>query len=135
MSELTRRTPVEEASGIDLTPMLDVVFIMLIFFIVTASFIREASISLERPSPSSAPPSQEQKNVVVSLLADNQIMLDNRRIDHRSLRAYFERHRAANPEAALIINANNAAKTYAVARISDAARQAGIYQITLANAE
>ncbi|WP_101760529.1 biopolymer transporter ExbD [Oceanicoccus sp. KOV_DT_Chl] len=135
MSALTRRSVAEKSAEIDLTPMLDVVFIMLIFFIVTASFIREASISLERPSLNPLPPSTEPKNIVVNLKADNQIFLDNRRIDHRSLRAYFERHRAANPEATLIINANNAAKTYAVAQISDAARQAGIYQITLANAE
>ncbi len=135
MDTFSRRERVEDSSEIDLTPMLDVVFIMLIFFIVTATFIREASITLERPTPSSAPPSTEQKNVVVNLHADNQIYLKQRRIDHRSLRAYFERHKAAHPEAALIINANNAAKTYAVAQISDAARQAGIYQITLANTE
>lgn len=135
MSGLTRRSIVEESSEIDLTPMLDVVFIMLIFFIVTASFIREASMNLERPTPSSVPLTHEQKNIVVNLQADNQIILENRLIDHRSLRAYFERHRAAHPGASLIINANKASKTHAVALISDAARQAGIYQITLANVE
>ncbi len=135
MSILIHKAKVEETSDIDLTPMLDVVFIMLIFFIVTASFIREATIELERPSPSVLPPSSEQQNIVISLQADNQIFLKDRRIDHRSLRAYFERHRAAHPQATLIINANNSAKTYSVVQISDAARQAGIYQITLANVE
>ncbi len=136
MSAYTNNTTAaDDSSGIDLTPMLDVVFIMLIFFIVTASFIREASIDLTRPAPTLLPPSGEQKNIVVNLKGDNQIVLDGRRIDHRSLRAYFERHKAANPEAALIISATSTSKTYAVVQISDAARQAGIYQITLANAE
>ena len=135
MGTLTRRANTETSADIDLTPMLDVVFIMLIFFIVTATFLREAGIELERPTPSSAPESAEQTNVVVELHADNQIYLNQRRIDHRSLRAYFERHRAAHPEATLIIKANNTSKTYAVTQISDAARLAGIYQITLANVE
>lgn len=133
MNTYTRKTAVEQSSEIDLTPMLDVVFIMLIFFIVTATFIREASINLERPPPAKEKSNDEQKNIVIDLQADNQIVLEKRYIDHRSLRAYFERHKAANPEATLIINANNSAKTYAVAQVSDAARQAGIYQITLAN--
>lgn len=135
MSRLIQRRATEKPSEIDLTPMLDVVFIMLIFFIVTASFIREASITLDRPPADSSRPDAQNRNVIVHLQADNQIFLDNRRIDYRSLRAYFERHRAANPESSLIINANNASKTYAVVQISDAARQAGIYQITFANVE
>ncbi len=134
-SSFTHKPFVEEASEIDLTPMLDVVFIMLIFFIVTATFIHEATINLDRPSPAPPSDSSEQKNIIVALQADNQIMLEGRYIDHRALRAYFERHRASNPEASVIINANNAAKTYAVAQVSDAARQAGIYQITLANSD
>lgn len=135
ITSITRKAAEEEPSNIDLTPMLDVVFIMLIFFIVTATFIHEVSINLERPSQSPPLQSSEQKNIVVMLQADNQIVLDDRYIDHRALRAYIERHRAANPEASLIISANNSAKTHAVAKISDAARQAGIYQITLANSE
>ena len=132
MSTLNRRVFVEESSDIDLTPMLDVVFIMLIFFIVTASFVREESIVLERPPSNPSTSSAEQKNIIVKLQADNQIVLNKRHVDHRSLRAYFERHRAENPKATLIINANSAAKTYAVAQVSDAAREAGIFQITLA---
>ncbi|MBN4055456.1 biopolymer transporter ExbD [bacterium AH-315-K03] len=123
----------DEASDIDLTPMLDVVFIMLIFFIVTASFIRKASIDIDRPIANQLPSEAKQKNITITLKSDNQIMLDGRRIDHRSLRAYFERHKAANPGSALIIRAENTSKTYAVVQVSDAARMAGIYRITLAN--
>ena len=131
----SRQTIEQDSSHIDLTPMLDVVFIMLIFFIVTASFIREQSLDVDRPEPSSMPQTEPHKNIKVTLTPDNQIMLDRRRIDHRSLRAYFERHLAANPEAALIIDAHNRSKTYAVVQITDAARQAGLFQIILANVE
>lgn len=129
--ETSRLEIKEQEAKIDLTPMLDVVFIMLIFFIVTASFIREAGISIETPPEGAAQTSDENPNVIVQLMADNQIFIDGRSIDHRALRAYFERHRAENPEAALIIQAEKNAKTFAVARISDAARLAGIFQIVL----
>ncbi len=87
MHTYSRTSSNSDASEVDLTPMLDVVFIMLIFFIVTASFVREASIKIDRPAVSSAPPATEQKNILVDLASDNQIMLEGRRIDHRSLRA------------------------------------------------
>lgn len=134
MNRIDAQCEAEENAEIDLTPMLDVVFIMLIFFIVTASFIREVSIEVERP-PAASPPanSEEDKNLVVYLLADNQIMIEGRMVDHRSLRAYFERHRASHPDAALIIKASTGSKTYAFTRISDAARQAGMFQVVLAN--
>lgn len=130
-----RRYSEEESASIDLTPMLDVVFIMLIFFIVTASFIKEASIVLERPMPTSKPQTTESNDMQVILDADNQIQIDNRRVDHRSLRAYFERHAASNPGSVVIIKAKNGSKTYAVVQISDAARQAGLYKVILSNVE
>ncbi len=135
MTTYTKELENDENAKIDLTPMLDVVFIMLIFFIVTASFIREASITLERPEQSQSPSQTDQENIIVNLMADNQIFLEGRRIDHRSLRAYFERLKAKNNEATLIINAQNNSKTYAIAQISDAALQAGIVRITLANVD
>lgn len=124
-----------DQAKIDLTPMLDVVFIMLIFFIVTASFVREVSLRLDRPPASAPTRADDNPNVVVTLHADNQIFIDGRRVDHRSLRAYFERHRAEHPDAALIIRASNLAKTYAVVRISDAARAAAIDQVILQNTD
>ena len=128
-------TLIEDDAKIDLTPMLDVVFIMLIFFIITATFINEATIALQRPAASASPPSSELQNIIVELQADNQILLDNRAVDHRALRAYFERHRAEYPEASLIIKADKLSKTHKVVQISNAGREAGIYQITLANGE
>lgn len=123
----------DQDARIDLTPMLDVVFIMLIFFIVTASFVREISIELETPPKSTSSGNDLNPNVIVNLKSDNQIYIEGRRIDGRSLRAYFERHRAEHPEAALIIRAESNAKTHAVVLISDAAREANILQVVLQN--
>ena len=133
MTAISREKLETESASIDLTPMLDVVFIMLIFFIVTASFIREATIRLDRPPPGNQISTTEQKDIVVLLQADNQVVINGRIIDHRSLRAYFERHIAANPESALVIRASNKAKTFAVARIANAAREARLFKIVLVN--
>lgn len=126
------RYTAEDASGIDLTPMLDVVFIMLIFFIVTASFIKEVSIPIDRPPPGqSIPPDAEPRDVTVTLKADNQIYIKSLRIDHRSLRAHFERHAAKQPQSAVIIRASEGAKTYGLVQIADAARQAGLVKVVV----
>lgn len=133
MTSLSREFQNEDSSGIDLTPMLDVVFIMLIFFIVTASFIREATIQIDRPVDSQSIPVAGPKNMFVELLSDNQIVIDGRRIDHRSIRACIERHLASNPDSSLILHASNTSKTFAATRIADAAREAGMIRVVLAN--
>ena len=133
MSTLNRYASIQEPVKIDLTPMLDVVFIMLIFFIVTASFVREVSLALERPPEGAANSEEQSRNITVSLNADNQIQIDGRSIDHRSLRAYFERHKASNPEASVIISAHKSSRTHALVRVSDAARSAGLFNVVVAN--
>ncbi|HIF17428.1 MAG: biopolymer transporter ExbD [Cycloclasticus sp.] len=122
----------EEESQIDLTPMLDVVFIMLIFFIVTATFIDETTIAVQRPPSTEQPPSEENKNIVFSVSATGDITLAGRRIDIRSVRANVERLRAENPEAKVIVAINSKAKTEVYIRIADQAREAGIHDISLA---
>lgn len=135
MNVISRSSASSEDARIDLTPMLDVVFIMLIFFIVTASFVKELGLRLDTPPPNAPSGSDDNPNVVVSLKSDNQIFIDGRSVDHRALRAYFERHKAEHPKAALVIRANHLARTYTVARISNAAREANIYQIILQSIE
>ena len=86
----------EEDAAVDLTPMLDVVFIMLIFFIVTATFIKETGVEVNRPEASTA----EQKDnvaVLVAINADNSVWMDGRRVDVLSVRANIERLHAENP--------------------------------------
>lgn len=111
----------EEEGTVDLTPMLDVVFIMLIFFIVTASFIKEAGVEVNRPQANTA----ENKNasVLVAINADNSIYMDGRRIDVRAVRANIERMHAENPEGSVIIQADELASVKTFTEVLDAARQ------------
>lgn len=111
----------EEEGAVDLTPMLDVVFIMLIFFIVTASFIKESGVEVNRPQANTA----EQKNaaVLVAINADNSVWMDGRRVDIRSVRANIERLHAENPEGAVIIQADELASVKTFTEVLDQARQ------------
>jgi biopolymer transport protein ExbD len=125
------RAVAEDEAQIDLTPMLDVVFIMLIFFIVTASFIKEAGIEVNRPEASTAEP-KENVNILVAISATNEIWMDKRRIDVRAVRANIERLHAENPKGAVVIQADNESNTETVAGVLDAAREAGVYDVSLA---
>ena len=111
----------EEEGTVDLTPMLDVVFIMLIFFIVTASFIKESGVEVNRPSASTG----ESKNasVLVAINADNSVWMDGRRIDIRSVRANIERLHAENPEGSVVIQADELASVKTFTEVLDQARQ------------
>jgi biopolymer transport protein ExbD len=124
----------EDEAQIDLTPMLDVVFIMLIFFIVTASFIKEAGIEVNRPEASTTQP-KENVNILVAINANNEIWMDKRRIDARAVRANIERLHAENPKGAVVIQADNKSNTETVASVLDAAREAGVYDVSLATEE
>lgn len=124
----------EMAQAIDLTPMLDVVFIMLIFFIVTASFVKEAGIEVNRPEASSAE-SKENVNILVAVSATNEIWIDQRRVDVRSVRSVIERMHAENPKGAVVVQADAASNTEAVVAVIDAAREAGVVDVSLATDE
>lgn len=124
----------EDEAQIDLTPMLDVVFIMLIFFIVTASFIKEAGVEVNRPEASTSQP-VENVNILVAINANNEIWMDKRRIDVRAVRANIERLHAENPKGAVVIQADNKSNTETVAAVLDAAREAGVYDVSLATEE
>ena len=125
------RAVAEDEAQIDLTPMLDVVFIMLIFFIVTASFIKEAGVEVNRPEASTSDP-KENVNILVAITATNEIWMDNRRIDVRAVRANIERLHAENPKGAVVNQADNESNTETVAGVLDAAREAGVYDVSLA---
>jgi len=127
----------DEESEIDLTPMLDVVFIMLIFFIVTASFIKESGIELSRPDSNQQQESTptENKNIVIMVTASDEIWMQGRRIDLRAVRANITRMYAENPEASVIIQAHNKSTADVYTQIADSARSTGIYEVTLMTKE
>lgn len=131
MSRLMRHKAEDEGMSIDLTPMLDVVFIMLIFFIVTASFVKEVGLEIAQQEPSVNEEQTESKNIVLRVTGDNQIWLDGRRIDIRSVRANVERIHAENPKAAVIIQAAPKASNNTLVQISDQSREANVYDISL----
>jgi biopolymer transport protein ExbD len=111
--------------------MLDVVFIMLIFFIVTASFVKESGIDISRPAAATAV-RKERGNILVAITAKNQIWIDRRQVDPRALRANIERLRAENPQGAVIIQADRDSKNYMLVDVMDAARLAGVTNVSIA---
>jgi len=121
----------EEEAEINITPMLDVVFIMLIFFIVTASFVKESGLEVNRPDAPTAV-KKENANILVAIGASNEIWINRRRIDPRSVRAYIERMHAENPEGAVIIQADKKAYTETLVLVMDSARQAGVFNVSIA---
>lgn len=126
-----RRNRNKPESEVNLTPMLDVVFIMLIFFIVTASFVKESGIEITRPSAATAT-RNEKGNILIAITSDNQVWMDRRQIDPKALRANIERMRAENPNGAVIIQADEKSENGLLVRVLDAAKLAGIKSISLA---
>ncbi len=126
-----RRTRDEEESEVNLTPMLDVVFIMLIFFIVTASFVKEAGIDISRP-PAATAERKERGNILVAITENDQIWIDRRQVDPRALRANIERLHAENPQGSVVIQADKQSKNGLLVQVMDAARLAGVTNVSLA---
>lgn len=126
-----RKVRQEEESAIDVTPMLDVVFIMLIFFIVTSVFIKEAGIEVNRPDATTATP-KENVSILVAINDNNEIWIDKRRVDVRAVKSVIERMRAENPEGGLVIQADNDANVKTLTAVADAARELGLYDVSIA---
>jgi len=121
----------QEESDVNLTPMLDVVFIMLIFFIVTASFVKEAGIDVNRPNAATAE-RKEKGNILVAISENNQIWIDRRQVDPRALRANIERMHSENPNGAVVIQADEESKNKLLVQVMDAARLAGVKNVSIA---
>ena len=126
-----RRKDREDAMDINITPMLDIVFIMLIFFIVTASFVKESGIEVNRPDAPTAV-KQEKANILVAISARNEIYIDRRRVDPRSVRANIERLHAENPQGSVIIQADEESNTKTLIGVMDSARAAGVFNVSIA---
>ena len=121
----------DDEAEVDLTPMLDVVFIMLIFFIVTASFVKEAGIDVTRPQASTAT-RKERGNILIAITANDQIWMDRRQVDPRALRANIERLHAENPQGSVVIQADTDSKNGLLVQVMDAARASGVSSVSLA---
>ena len=124
----------EEEAAIDMTPMLDVVFIMLIFFIVTASFVKEAGIDVNRPEAATAV-KKDRANILIAISDKGEIWINKRRIDVRAVQANIERLHAENPQGSVVIQADKKATTETLIKVMDASRAAGVYDVSIAAQE
>ena len=118
---------------IDLTPMLDVVYIMLIFFIVVASFIKEAGVEVNRPDDNQPDNPEDSTSILVEVASDNQIWMENRRVDIRAVRANIQRLLAEDPEAPVTIKVEKGAEAGIVVDVADAARESGVAAVNWAS--
>ena len=126
-----RHLPAQEETELDMTPMLDIVFIMLIFFIVTTSFVKESGVSVSAPQAQTAS-QQENTNIFIAITAEGEVWIDRRPVDPRSVRAIVARLHADNPEGSVIIQSDEEAATGTLVEVMDQVRLAGVEGIAIA---
>ncbi len=129
-----RRVRSQDDMEVNVTPMLDVVFIMLIFFIVTASFVKEAGLDVNRPDAATAE-RKERGNILVAITENGQIWINKRQVDPRAVRANIERMHAENPQGSVVIQADENSRSGLIVQVMDAARLAGVYEVSIAAEE
>ena len=122
----------QEEGEIDLTPMLDVVFIMLIFFIVTATFVKEIGLDVNSPDKNQNVKDADKQSIVVQIASRDRIRIRGRDVDVRSVRANIERLHAENPEAPVVVQPHPESSTNTMIQVMDSARQAGVYNVSIA---
>ncbi len=120
-----------KTAGINMAPLIDLVFLLLIFFMVTTSFVKETGIDVQRPTASTAA-LKEKGNILIGISADGQIFLERKQIDIRSVRAHIQRCVAENPEGAVVIVADKASHTGVVIQVMDHCRLAGARNVSIA---
>jgi len=129
-----RRSHIEESSSsaeVNLTPLIDMVFILLIFFIVTSSFVKESGIEVNRPSAQTAE-RQERGNIIIATNKQGEVWIDKRKVDVHTVRAHIERLRAENPEGSVVILADEKSQTGLLVQIMDQVRLAGVTNVSIA---
>ena len=130
---MRRKSRANDEAEINITPMLDIVFIMLIFFIVTTSFVKEKGLEVSRPS--NTPPKEVKKNkgpILVKIDANGNITMKGRMLERKAVQANLEREKAEKPDSALIIAAHPDAETDALVTILDAAEAVGVGSVSVA---
>jgi biopolymer transport protein ExbD len=129
-----KRMRQEEDADIDITPMLDIVFIMLIFFIVTATFVKESGIDVTRPDAETAV-KQNRVAILIAIRDNNEVWINRRQVDLASVRANVEKLHAENPQGGAVIQADREAETGVLVEIMDQVRLAGVGVISIAAEE
>jgi biopolymer transport protein ExbD len=133
----TRRMSADhgDETGIDLAPMLDFVLNLLIFFIITAVFVKEIGLTVSRPNSSAAAEKKESGSILITIGATGDIVVDRRQIDVRSVRASIERLHAQRPDDAVVVVAEKGAQTGLLVQVIDQVRQGGVQNVSIAASE
>ncbi|MDO9162497.1 MAG: biopolymer transporter ExbD [Methylococcaceae bacterium] len=131
MRRKSSRSSADQQAELDMTPMLDIVFIMLIFFIVTSSSIKESGLEVNRPQAETAQ-RKEQAHIIVAISAGGEIWIDKHVVDLRAVRANVARLHAENPLGSVVITADREAKTHVLVSVMDQIRLAGIENAAIA---
>jgi biopolymer transport protein ExbD len=122
----------EESHGIDLAPMLDFVLNLLIFFIITAVFVRELGFEVNRPSAAAAQSESQDGNIMILITETGEILLDNREVDVRAVRANVVKLVSQKPKAGILVVADAKSPTGIMVQVVDEIRQGGIENVTFA---
>ncbi len=131
MKKIISRQRRSEVTELNMASLIDMIFILLIFFLVTTSFVKEAGVEVQRPIASSAE-SKEKTNMVLAVTHEGTIYAEGRTIDIRSVRAYMERFLAETPKGSVVIAADKDSRTGTVIQVLDACRLAGVKNVSVA---
>ena len=131
MRQRRRRRATEDAA-INITPLLDIVFILLIFFIVTTSFAKEFGVDMNRPANAPVKERERAELIAVHIEADGTVFVEDRAVDLRAVRANIESGLARKPQASVVVVAHRAAEAGLMVRVVDQARLAGAANVSLA---
>jgi biopolymer transport protein ExbD len=134
MSRSSHSHQQHEAPSINITPLLDMIFIILIFFVVTSSFVKEAGVEIVRPDARTAVP-QERANIMIAVTRDGEVWIDRQRVDPRTVRSHVARLHAEHPEGSVVVLADDESRTGLVVQVVDQARLAGVNNVAVATRE
>lgn len=126
-----RHTRQSQQAELDMTPMLDIVFIMLIFFIVTTSFVKESGVEVNSPQAQTSQ-QQESATIFVAITAEGDVWIDKRLVDIRSVRTIVARLHSENPEGSVVIQSDENARTRDLVSVMDQIRMAGVEKVAIA---
>jgi biopolymer transport protein ExbD len=125
----------DSSTGIDLAPMLDFVTNLLIFFIITAVFVKESGLTVNRPTSFEQETKEDSKSIQIQILDNGEIWIDNRAVDSHAVRANVERLSAVNPDSGVLILAQDKAPTGVLVEVVDQVHLGGVYNITFSTTQ
>lgn len=126
--------PAGSGAGLNVTPLIDMVFILLIFFAVNSSFVKETGVEVDRPIAQTAE-RQDQAGILIAVTKNGEVWIEQQQIDLRAVRGHVERLHAESPEASALILADKRSETGIVMQVLDQARLAGIARVAVAATE